>query len=303
MLREFRLERILSYLWSCIVNWFRRAIPGPHKAANRTRRFTPRFLKLLRPSPGCDMTAVLPIEIQAHILSYLNVAEHIEVSQTCRLWANILRSKTLLTTRYSDAFMPGLHRFFGSPTTKTWLGCTIDQKGLADIWILFVSDFGTSWKHEPGRRKYFSILDTPLLDDPVFNPPLPFRRLSMETNLPPFASWPALTVASRIDLTAEDASDSESSSMSLRQMFEKLPYEIPDFFLGVGEPDGISRVARIIIVPGNYNFTLIVYHDDGPLPVYRMEEAMKLYNVDTQIDSEPPLVGASILQALSSLAH
>ncbi|KAJ6255925.1 hypothetical protein Dda_9384 [Drechslerella dactyloides] len=274
MLRDFRLgtiisnraslaSRLISNIWITL--------------ANRTKnlRLWASLCNLRLYKPGPDITAALPVELQAHILSFLTVADHHVVSQTCPLWRDILRSRSFITTHYfdfADDYPAGLHRLFGCRRTNTWLGCTIDKSGITDIFVLFIPDFDEfRWDNLPVRRnfmvEYISIFTSPLLDDPVLNPALvagdrdselwtDFGHSFILQSLGPGAHMdnPTAIVRRNRGLLPEAAWNPGRGS--LRKLLEMIGEDVSDYPLDMAVD---LKKTRMIVVPGRTIFFFLVF--------------------------------------------
>ncbi|KAF3936523.1 hypothetical protein ABW19_dt0207166 [Dactylella cylindrospora] len=129
----------------------------------------------------------LPHELQTHILSFLPISDQIIARGVCSTWDRIIKSKTLLRTRYAPNVVPppdpdygheipSLHlllidRRENSHTTR--LQCRVEKGELKSVYLhrWMLQGYIPTWMTaDKPKHESFNIINNPVLDEPLFSP-------------------------------------------------------------------------------------------------------------------------------------
>ncbi|KAF3932509.1 hypothetical protein ABW20_dc0100058 [Dactylellina cionopaga] len=129
------------------------------------------------------MILTLPAELQIQILSHLPFIDQFTAAKVCTLWSDLLKTKSLLRTRYieplpegSSKTLLGMHRLFRFyQDVPSWFGFTVQSGEVKGYFVSALTPIGVA---EP--IKFESIANSQFLDDPIFSPFLIKNKEQME---------------------------------------------------------------------------------------------------------------------------
>ncbi|KAK6535659.1 hypothetical protein TWF694_011913 [Orbilia ellipsospora] len=109
----------------------------------------------------------IPPELQIQIFSYLPFSDQINIASVCTLWYNLLKTRSILRTRYLDR-SPGsipenMHRLLSYDGNTGRFGCILQSGRVQEYFI----ENTISQKYRDDYRK---VTESPFLDEPLFSP-------------------------------------------------------------------------------------------------------------------------------------